>query len=386
MTTKKSRPGLFAGWVRGLLLSLAASAPLLVAGCGSTGGSMDAVCTAKPDTSAPMCQASSANPATCSCSNDDYAPRYNASKNDTWPTCVSDSGTFKLIGASAPAAAARTAAFDTMATKLWRKGTAPTSADFTSARDDYSVMEGIGSRVARRQDVHYPELSGPDKFACTDATVAAANPDRCAGPAKLKPIVDDAFAQGIAGTKPIVQSARLEAALLWFFYLSIGSEVWTCSFDDIEDCDAAWGYFNGAHDRGQPAGFAAYVKTLHQETYERGFDAILAERCWRDLDQAMPSLCSDFYKRAETQVDKAMTRGMALILRDRITKLPTLTGENQEAALAFINIIGGLMDRAARAIDVSKADALKAQTSATTAGAVNVTAAQSAIDALFACP
>lgn len=379
---KSSAQALF----RMLLGTASGAAALVMAGCGTTPTDMTMMCTAKPDTSAPMCQVATGSPASCRCSNDDYAPRYNASKNDTWPSCVSDSGTYKLIGASLPAAASRSVAFASMAGKLWGKATTPAAADFTSARDDYSVMEGIGSRVARRQDVHYPELTGPDKFACSDLATAMANPDRCAGPAKLKPIIDDAFTQGLAGTKPLVQSARLEAALLWFFYLSINSEVWTCSFDDIEDCDAAWGYFNGSKDRAQPIGLGLYIKNLHQETYDRGFDSILAERCWRDLDQSMPALCNDFYKRAAAQVDAATTRGMALILRDRFTKLPMLSGEAQEAALTFINILGGLLDRAARAVDANTANTLKMQTSATSAASVNVAAAQSAIDSLFPCP
>lgn len=365
--------------------SLLFAAPLLVA-CGTSGGNTTGMCTAKPDNTAPMCQPESGNPASCTCSNDDYAPRFNASKNDTWPACISDSGVFHLIGPGVPAADSRSVAFDTIASKLWRRATIPTPTDFTSARDDYSIMQGIGSRVARRQDVHYPELPGDDKFACSDATVAAMNPDRCFAPARLKPILDDAFAQGQAGTKPQVQAARIEASLLWFFYLSVSSEIWTCSFDDIEDCDAAWGYYSGARDRSQPIGLGAYIKALDQATYNRGYDAILAIRCWRDLDQALPSLCKTFYDRTQAQMDKPLTRGMALILRDRLGKLPTLSGEAQDAALTFINLLGGFLDRAARSIDPSRADALKAQTQATSAAAVDVTAAQGAIDALFPCP
>ncbi|HNN94364.1 MAG TPA: hypothetical protein PKI03_18935 [Pseudomonadota bacterium] len=370
----------------GLLLASALFSLSGLLGCSSGGASSDGMCTVKPDSAAAMCQPSSGNPSSCSCSNDDYAPRFNQSANDTWPACVSDSGVVRLIGPSLPAAASRSVAFDSIAGKLWRRATAPTPADFTSARDDYSIMQGIGSRVARRQDVHYPELPGDDKFACSVPATAAMYPDRCYSPARLKPILDDAFALGQAGTKPQVQAARVEAALLWFFYLSVSSEIWTCSFDDIEDCDSAWGYFDGARERGQPIGLAAYFKSLHQETYDRGFDSILAVRCWRDLDSAMPSVCSTFYDRTQAQVDKALTRGMALILRDRLGKLSSLSGEAQEAALTFIQLLGGFLDRAARAVDPGQADILKTQTSATTAAAVNVASAQAALDALFPCP
>ena len=354
--------------------------------CSSPDPGTAGMCTVKPDNAAPQCQPQSGNPASCGCSNDDYAPRFNASKNDTWPACAADAGNVRLIGPSLPASASRSVALDSIAGKLWRRVGAPAAADFTSARDDYSIMEGIGSRVARRQDVHYPELPGDDKFACSVPATAAMFPDRCFAPARLKPILDDAFAMGQAGTKPLVQAARIEAALLWFFYLSVSSEIWTCSFDDIEDCDSAWGYFDGARERGQPIGLAAYFKSLHQETYDRGFDSILAVRCWRDLDSAMPSVCSTFYDRTQAQVDKALTRGMALILRDRLGKLSSLSGEAQEAALTFIQLLGGFLDRAARAVDPGQADILKTQTSATTAAAVNVASAQAALDALFPCP
>lgn len=367
-----------------VLASLLFAAPLFSA-CGSSGESSTDMCAVKPDTSAPMCQPASGNPASCSCSVDDYAPRFNASANDTWPACISDAGSFVRIGASVPAADVRSVAFDSIASKLWRRADAPTMAEFTSARDDYSIMQGIGSRVARRQDTHYPILPGQDKFACTDAATAAMYPDRCFGPAKLKPILDDAFAMGQAGTKPQVQAARVEASLLWFFYLSISSEVWTCGFNNIEDCDSAWGYYGGARDRSQPIGLGAYIKALDPGTYDRGYDAILGIRCWRDIDPAMPSLCSSFYDRVQAQLDKSLTRGMALILRDRVGKLPTLSGEPQEAALTFINLLGGFLDRAARSIDPARADTLKAQTQATTAAGVNVATAQGAIDALFPC-
>ncbi len=368
---------------------LLASASLVLScllGCSSGGATGDGMCTAKPDTTAPQCQPASGNPASCSCSNDDYAPRYNGSRNDTWPACVSDSGVMQLIGSSPPAAASRSMAFDSIAGKLWRRTGAPTPADFTSARDDYSIMQGIGSRVARRQDVHYPELPGDDKFACSIPETAAMFPERCFSPARLKPILDDAFAMGQAGSKPLVQAARIEAALLWFFYLSVSSEIWTCSFDDILDCDSAWGYFNGSREREHPIGLGFYIQALHQETYDRGFDGMLAIRCWRDLDRELPSLCQAFYDRTQAQVDKPLTRGMALILRDRLGKLSGLSGEAQEAALTFINLLGGFLDRAARANDPTLAAALKAQTSAASAAAVNVASAQAAIDTLFACP
>lgn len=337
-----------------------------------------------------MCAPFPAPLASCACSVDDYAPRYEMSIHDTWAKCVSDSGEYKLQGAGRPAAAARTEAWDMMAAKLWADmdRASPTAQDFSDARDLYNIDQGIASRVARRQDVHYPELPVMEgkKFACTDAGLPAMYPDRCAGPAHLQPIINDAFQKGAAQTEPRVQAARIEAALLWFFYLSTLSEMWTSSFEKIEDIDAMWGYYNAAQQRGGIAGIARYINPLSPEAHQRAFDGILAGRCWRDLDPRLPLQNTVLYQRALNQLDKAEIYGLGRVLRDRLGKLGAATGEVQRAHLAFINILGRMMDRAARAADAARADVLKAQVSATDPAQVNVQAAQGAIDALFPCP
>jgi hypothetical protein len=321
----------------------------------------------------------------------DYEPRVMMSANDQWPKCVSDDNIFHLIGMGLPPAASRVAAFETMSGKLWANQNAPSSAEFLSARDDYSVMEGLASRVARRQDVSYPEVPGMDKFACANAGVPEMYPDRCAGPAKLKPIIDDAFAKGEAGTQPIVQAARIEAALLWFFYLSMRSEVWTCGFDDFTDCDAAAGYYTRVQPRDQPIGLAKYVNRLGPETHNRIYDALLAERCWRDYSGNPPPLPADpmymmWYVLAQAQLDKATLRGEALILRERIGRIACDVGEMRDADIEFVKIIGGLLDHGAGIIDPTNAPKLRAFTSAPTNDPNAIAAAQANIDAIFGCP
>lgn len=366
----------------------AAAAALFLAACGNDSGNTNTG-TKTDDVGGPTrCQgpAFTENVSSCAPGTNDYRPRVNMSAMDTWPMCVADSGTWPFVEGSAPAAASRTQAFETMAGRLWNNANALTTDDFLNARNDYSVMEGIGSRVARRQDVHYPELSGPDKFACSDLTVAMMNPDRCYGPGRLKPIIDDAFQQGLAGTKARVQAARLEAALLWFFYLSQLSEIWTSSFDDIADTDATFGYFNGAQPRANPLGLGKVIKSIGQETYDRGFDGVAAVRCWRDIDKALPATNMTLYQQAAAQNDKAMTRGMALILRDRFGQLSCSSGDQKEANFTFVKLMGGFLDRAARAADATKADQLKAQWNAQDASGVNVATAQQLLDQLFPCP
>jgi hypothetical protein len=184
-----------------------------------------------------------------------------------------------------------------------------------------------------------------------------------------------------------IQAARIEAALLWFMYLSTLSEVWTCSFDDIEDCDSMWAYLNGARPREAPIGLGKYIKDLGPMTYDRTFDGVLAVSCWREVDPAMPAMNQNLYQLAVEQTDKAALRGLALILRDRIGQLGCSTGEQQLANLAFVNVLGGFMDRALiRASDPTRSDALAAQLSAATPAEVDIAKAQGLIDELFRCP
>lgn len=323
--------------------------------------------------------------AACTCSPLDYAPRDRMSQSDAWPACTSDQGTFKLLGASSPAAAARTGAFTAMAPRLWKNAAAPTKDDFLQARTDYAQAQGLGSRVARRQDIHYPEVPGGDKFACNDSATAMMYPLRCAGPGQLQPIINDAFALGQAGTAPRLQAARIEAALLWFFYLSVLSEVWTSSFDKLEDIDSMWGYYNGAEPREAAIGLAGYIKALSPATHDRVFDGLLGGRCWRDLDPALPSKRLDMYQAVSQQLDRALLRGMALILRDRLGQLGQGTAEERAAHLGFVQLLGERMDRAARAVSAAQADVLKQQVAAASPDQVDVKAAQAALDALFPC-
>lgn len=367
------------------LFALSLSVPLAFAACdNSNPGTADM----QPAVVFPLPGATCTPPtgelAACTCSPLDYAPRDQQSRNDAWPACISDQGTYKLLGMSTPAAASRVAAFESMGARLWKKGSAPTPDDFRQARVDYAVAEGIGSRVARRQDIHYPEFS-EDKFACSDPATAAAHPDRCAGPGRLAPIINDAFEQGTNGTTPLIQAARLEAALLWFFYISSLSEGWTSTFDDIEDVDSMAGYYNGAQQRDQRQGLSSYVYALSPATHDRIFDAFLGARCWRDLDPAFPAKRLDMYQAISGQADRALTRGMALILADRIGKVTTGATDVQAAQLAFVKVLGGLLDRAVRAADPAKADALKANLAAATPDKVDIKAAQDILQKAFPC-
>ena len=344
---------------------------------GGGGGDGGAVCPAAQHTE---------NVTACAAGAFDYQPRKMMPGSNGWPACISDDDSYHPIGMGTPAAVARSIAFGAMAPKLWNNPAPPTPADFLSARDDYSVSAGLASRVARRQDVHYPEVPGGDKFACQNAGVPEQYPDRCTGPARLKPIIDDAFVKGAAGTLPRVQAARIEAALLWFFYLSMTSEVWTCSFNALADCDSAIAYYDELAGRAAPKGLASTVQALGPETHHRVYDAFLAMRCWRHADPALPAVNTTLYDRALAQLSRAGVRAMGLILRRRIGLIGCASGEAQAAAMEFVKVIGALIDHEASLADATRAAQLKAYTSSPSADAGAISGAQAAIDAIFACP
>ena len=372
---------------------------LLAAVAGCDGGNMntngdggaDAFVNVSTDNNGSPCGAKyTEDVSKCAAGMNDYQPRKMMPGSNGWPMCAkidASPNKWVLKGMEQPPATARSIAFESMAKKLWDAKKIDSNA-FIAARDEYSIAEGLASRVGRRQDVTYPETPGDDKFACANQGIPAMYPDRCAGPAKLKPIIDDAFVKGIAGTKQVVQAARIEAALVWFFYLSMTSEVWTCSFDDITDCDAAAGYYTQTSARDMPAGLAKYVFAQGPETHNRIYDALLAERCWRDVDDKLPMdpQYKTLYDRAQAQLNKATLRGEALILRERIGRIGCLTGEAQEAQIEFVKIIGGLIDHGAALLDATTAATLKAYTSAPKTDAPSIAAAQAAIDKIFNCP
>ncbi len=316
----------------------------------------------------------------------DYRPRdaqANNSETDAWPACISDENVYRPINPNITTVG-RVAAFDAIAVKLWKGGKVPTPREFVEALDAYTQPEGLASRVQRREDIHYPPA--PEGRLCRDQGVPETAPDRCVGPAKLLPILKEAFERGARGESPRVHAARIEASLLWFLYVSPLAEVTSC-FKSQNDCDSAWAYYTGGTPRAEPRGLAAYVKALGPETHERAYDAALAVRCWRNLDNESGAASNtELQQRALRQYDRALLRGVALILRQRLTELTCGNEEGTQARLAFINTLGPFLDRAARELDAARADVLKAQVEKTNAEAVDVDAAVAALDALFPCP
>lgn len=316
--------------------------------------------------------------ASCTAAADDYTPRDQASSNDAWVACISDDGVYHRFDESV-SSIARVAAFEQIATLLAFDGSrVPTEDDFVQARLAYVEDQGLESRLSRREDEHYP----PAPKACRDMTAdeLAQYPERCVGPVQIAPILNDAFGRGVSGVDPVVSSARVEAALLWFLYVSVYKESTTCK-DTSADCDSSYAYYTGGEDRSGGLGLSRYVSVRSPQAHDRIWDGILAVRCWRDLDNPTGTASDTaLQSRALAQLDKALLRGMALIVRQRLERLDCV------AAWETVRILGPVLDRAASEVDASEAQVLREQVAKTSPEQVDVTVAQGAIDALFPCP
>ncbi len=317
----------------------------------------------------------------CQSGADDYRPREASSANDTWPACVSDSNTYTPINPSI-STVARVGAFEQMADLLWRGARTPGPQDFVDARVLYALDQGLDSRVQRREDVHYPAAP----MACSTAGIPAQYPDRCVGPSKLLPIINDAFQKGAAGETSQVQAARIEAALLWFLYVSALSEVRTCT-TRAQDCDSCWAYYSGGTPRDQPKGLARAIQAFVPEAHQRAYDGTLAVRCWRNLDNETGTAMNVMLReRAFDQLDKAMLRGLGVVFRQRVAELSCTSGETREARLAFVKVLAPLFARPLKERNASAAAVVATELAKPDAASVDVSAVTTALDAAFPCP
>jgi hypothetical protein len=338
---------------------------------GSGGGGNVSVCDADvgiEDVSGPSCAPLS----------DDYTPRESGSANDTWPACISDGNTYVKFDENI-SSLARVAAFEQIGVLLGFGGKkAPSPQDFLDARVLYSEEQGIESRVSRREDEHYPAAP----MLCRDMTPEeqAKYPDRCVGPVKIRPILNAAFEAGIAGEDVVENAARIEGALLWFFYVSIYKEA-TSSAQNALDVDSMWAKYTGGEPRESSFGLSRYVVPRSREAHDRIWDGLLAVRCWRDLDNPTGvAMDLAMQQRARAQLDRALLRGMALITRQRALALPCAP------AWETVKILATVLDREAEARDPAQAAALRAETQKTNADDVDKTKLVTALDALFPCP
>jgi hypothetical protein len=309
----------------------------------------------------------------------DYQPRDGGQTNG-WPACISDDDLYHQLEPSV-SSIARVAAYDAIGGDLWEDGATPTHEDFLAARVLFEEEQGLGSRVARRYDIHYDP---PTTGSCEDEGVPAAHPDHCVGPGTLQPIIVAAFADGAEGNHRIVNAYKIEAATQWFLYVSAIKEAFTCT-TTAADCDSHWAYYSGGTARADPAGLAADVDALAPETHDRAYDGVLAVRCWRDLDPE--ETATDLARRDQSiaQLDRALLRGMSILIRQRFLALACSTSDYQQGHLEALRILVPLFDRETRSRSSTAADLLMTEV-AKSAEAVDVSAVVDALDSTYPCP
>ncbi len=318
---------------------------------------------------------------TCVPLSTDYTPRDEKSANDPYPACVSDEGVYVISrssGADGISALGRVGAFEEIRKILGFGGEkVPTPQDFVDARVLYSQDQGLESRINRREDEHYPALAKP----CQDLSEAEqlANPQRCVGAAQIRPLLLDAFQQGAQGQgDATVHAARIEVGLLWFFYTSMHKEVISATLAK-DDIDSTWAKYGGGEQRdGEPLALARYVRARSQQVHDRVFDGILAVRCWRNLDEEV-AVDLAMRDRALAQLDRAVLKGLALIVRSRAQAIGC------PAAFESARLLGHILDREATARDPDKAAVLRAEL-AKDPGVADVEAIVAALDSVFDCP
>ena len=272
----------------------------------------------------------------------DYLPRSNASADDSWDACISDSGLYSQLELSV-SSVERVAGTDAIADLLWRRDTVPSPDDFLEARDIYTMEQGLRTRVMRRFDPHH-EAPPSGGLSCGDESTYLAYPEYCLGPSTIGPLITTAFIAGIKGLEPLQNAGRIEAGLLWFLYISTIKEAHTC-VDVSKDCDSSWAYYSGGTQRGEPLGLAAVIDALSPETHDRAFDGILALRCWRDLDQAAPAENLELWQIAVNQIDQALLHGISLVLRQKALQVGCSTGDYADAHRSFLRFTGPLLGK-----------------------------------------
>jgi hypothetical protein len=282
-------------------------------------------------------------PVTCVVAPNDYP-------GSTWGACISDDGTYHSITGST-SAAARTAVFEAIGDLLWRNDSL-TATSFVDAELLYAEDEGLQSRVVRRYDAHVAKPEGAD---CKQADAGTLWPEYCVGPAKILPVVLSAFDGGQSDMELKANARRLEAGLLWFFFVSTFKESYSCK-DAIEDCDSSLGYNNGSKQLSEDGiGFGGLVQELDANAYQALFNAHLAVRCWREADSAEVSTMPDVQQKALDQLDRALNHGLALILSDRLTKFAAGNDAQKAEYWAFLEVLGPVIQDAAEKVDATMA-------------------------------
>lgn len=336
----------------------------------------------EPDASAPDASDAAADaadaapdapmPVTCPPAMGDFQPRTAmASWAAPWNMCtaVTNANTYPYfsMSASAPVRVTRLGALEG-AGRIFDPTRDPTPEEFVATSSDAGANTsaeflfrdtGVATRYQRRADEHYPipmglTLNSTYQDFCGTAANAMANMDYCAGPIALNPIYNASLAAGMAGTSPTrVHAARLQASYQWWLYISSYKESLTCA-PVAGDCDSAAGYYAGSAGRSDAIqyGLARELLALGdtgRAAHDRIWDALLAVRCWRAMDggSTMPSTNEALREQARLQLDRALTRGVVMILQSRLRAFASTDANparalERQAHAAWLGVVGPL--------------------------------------------
>ena len=371
--------------------------PIVLLGCPSddTGGPLDSDSAESSTTADTMCtellQVDPPNETGCAAGATDYLP----GAEDMYPACVVDDGDYHLV-ADTPSSIARVEAYEAVVAML---AGSPDAAAFTDARTKYAEDEGLESRLLRREDLHFPPVpmedwdTGVDSDKqCTVMSNVEKYPDRCAGPAKIAPIVNDAFAAGQTGERtPEIEAAKIDAAILWFLYLSVYKEATTCFSSAEKDCDSSWAYYTGGTNREAGLGLSAEIRQLSVMANDAVWNGFSAYRCIRELypqadyetiedlpDEARPLLAA-----ADDQLNHALTYAWSRLVRARLENQGNLCDVEAEANWAWLQIAGPVLDQEGNARGGYDLGALW---TGSIPDADTITAAITTLDTVFPCP
>jgi hypothetical protein len=109
-------------------------------------------------------------------------------------------------------------------------------------------------------------------------------------------------------------------------------------------------------------------------------------RCWRDLDSADTATDLALRDKAMAQLDRALHRGLAVIVKSRIKATESACGDAKAALWASVQILGNVLDREAMARDAARAKILSDEIANSTAGAADLTGLSKTLEELFPCP
>lgn len=340
---------------------------------GADGGELTDGGTCEPRTESP------APTDSCTAFEGDYA----VCTDDGYDACVSDFGSYVRIQDSI-SSIARVEAFEDIDALLFGDVSALEAMDFIDARLIYQEDEGIGSRIERRYDPHF---AAPESGSCTDDGVPETNPEYCVGPATLQPIILDAFMEGAAGTDMAANAGRIEGAMLWFYAVSVYKEVTTCT-DTAKDCDSSWAYYTGGvEDRSMGIGLAGRIVAVDPYAHDRVWEGLLAQRCWRDLDDADTATDLTMRDAARGQTDRAIFDGAIAILRARLAAMSAATDDDEIAFhWAFVQTFGDYLVREATARDADAGAALATALDESDPAMADSAAITAALDTVETCP